>query len=189
VADFRRYLDHVATETARCGRIVSDLLAFSRRPAPQRTGNDLGDVVRRTVPLLAHKLDLEGATIEFDLADDLPLVPCDAAQIQQIVINLLMNAAEAMPDGGVVVVRTRASGDQVLLEVSDRGVGIPEHLQGRVFDPFFTTKEEGKGTGLGLAVVFGIVEAHGGSIDLESKVGEGTTFRVSLPIGASDEKA
>ncbi len=189
VADFRRYLEHVATETAHCGRIVSDLLAFSRRPAPQRTRNDLGDVVRRTVPLLAHKLELEGARIEFDLAADLPFVACDASQIQQIVINLLMNAAEAMPDGGAVTVRTRAAGDQVVLEVSDRGVGIPEHLQGRVFDPFFTTKEEGKGTGLGLAVVFGIVEAHGGSIDLESKVGEGTTFRVSLPIGATEEKA
>ena len=189
VADFRRYLEHVANETAHCGRIVSDLLAFSRRSSPQREGRSLNDLVQKTVSLLAHKLELEGARIELELSPDLPLVPCDGSQVQQIVINLLINAAEAMPGGGAISVRTRAAAGVAVLEVADRGVGIPEHVQARIFDPFFTTKEEGKGTGLGLAVVFGIVEAHGGSIDVESRVGEGTTFRVSLPLEATPPAA
>jgi len=184
VADFRRYLEHVANETAHCGRIVSDLLAFSRRSSPQREGRDLNELIRKTVSLLGHKLKLEDTTVELALASDLPPVPCDGSQVQQIVLNLLVNAAEAMPKGGVITVRTCQAPGVAVIEVVDRGVGIPESVQGRIFDPFFTTKEEGKGTGLGLAVVFGIVEAHGGTIDLESRVGEGTTFRVTLPLTA-----
>jgi two-component system, NtrC family, sensor kinase len=185
VEEFRRYLGQVATETSRVGRIVSDLLSFSRRSRPQNTEADLNAIIRTTVSLVMHKLQLANVELELDLPDDLPHVRCDASQIQQVVINLVLNAAEATRGGGKVTVRTRPIGspaDAVLLEVRDTGSGIPREVLGKIFDPFFTTKEEGKGVGLGLAVVYGIVEAHGGEIEVESRIGEGSTFRVTLPL-------
>ena len=186
VAEFRRYLGQVATETARVGRIVSDLLSFSRRSKPQETEADLNAIIRTTVSLVMHKLQLANVQLELDLPDDLPRVHCDASQMQQVVINLVLNAAEAIKGGGTVSVRTRPEGTpkpgSVVLEVRDTGSGIPRELLGKIFDPFFTTKEEGKGVGLGLAVVYGIVEAHGGEIEVESRIGEGSLFRVSLPL-------
>ncbi len=186
VEDFRRYLGQVATETSRVGRIVSDLLSFSRRSKPQETEADLNAIIRNTVSLVMHKLQLANVELELDLPDDVPRIRCDASQIQQVVINLVLNAAESIKGGGTVTVRTRHDRDAappgVLLEVRDSGSGIPRELIGKIFDPFFTTKEEGKGVGLGLAVVYGIVEAHGGEIEVESRVGEGSLFRVSLPL-------
>ena len=184
VADFRRYLELVGTETARAGRIVSDLLSFSRRGTPQRAPADLADVVRRTLSLVGHKLALGKVEARTELDPGLPLVHCDRSQIEQVVINLVMNAAEAMPQGGVVTVRTRASPDRtsVLLEVEDTGTGIPQDVLPRIFDPFFSTKEAGKSVGLGLTVVYGIVDAHGGEIDVRSEVGRGTAFTVRLPL-------
>jgi signal transduction histidine kinase len=186
VAEFRRYLGQVASETSRVGRIVSDLLSFSRRSKPQETEADLNAIVRTTVSLVTHKLQLANVQLDLDLPDDLPRVHCDASQMQQVVINLVLNAAEAIKGGGTVSVRTRPEGTPkpsgVVLEVRDTGSGIPRELLGKIFDPFFTTKEEGKGVGLGLAVVYGIVEAHGGEIEVESRIGEGSLFRVSLPL-------
>jgi two-component system, NtrC family, sensor kinase len=184
VEEFRKHLSRVVGETARVGRIVSDLLAFSRRSKPQRGPADLEAIVRSTVALVTHKLELANVRVEMDLHKGLPLVHCDASQIQQVVMNLVLNGAESIPGGGTVRVTTRAAAakDSVMLEVRDTGVGIPPENLSRVFEPFFTTKEEGKGVGLGLAVVYGIVHAHGGDIEVESRVGEGATFRVSLPV-------
>jgi signal transduction histidine kinase len=126
---------------------------------------------------------------------DLPRVECDGAQIQQMVLALAMNALESMPSGGSTVLAARRAGDAgVVLEVTDTGCGIPEKDQERVFEPFFTTKEAGKGVGLGLAVVYGIVSCHHARIELRSKVGAGTTFSVFLPLrqpasGAAGEEA
>lgn len=184
IADFRRYLSQVSAETTRVGRIVSDLLSFSRRAKPQSTNADLNAIIRTTLSLVRHKLDLAGIKAELDLREDLPSIRCDPSQIQQVVMNLLLNGAEATKPGGLVTVATRVSDDgrSVALDVSDTGTGIqPEHIK-KIFDPFFTTKEEGKGVGLGLAVTYGIVEAHGGDIDVTTAVGEGTVFRVTLPI-------
>lgn len=187
IADFRKYLSQVTGETSRVGRIVSDLLTFSRRSKPQRALADLNRIVRSTVSLTSHKLKLAGVAVEMNLAENLPQVPCDASQIQQVVLNLVLNAAEAMHARaeGLVRIGTRVEEktSAVLLLVEDSGEGIrPEHLA-KIFDPFFTTKPEGKGVGLGLAVSYGIVEAHGGDIEVVSKVGEGTTFVVRLPLG------
>lgn len=182
--EVREYLRQIASETARAARIVQDLLAFSRRAKPQRVPSDLNAVVRRTLAIVKHKLDLSRAELRLDLAEGLPAVECDPAQVEQVVLNLAMNAAESMPKGGPLVVRTSidAAADAVVLEVTDAGAGIaPEHLE-HVFEPFFTTKEAGKGVGLGLAVVYGIVDAHRGAIDVTSALGKGTTFRVSLPL-------
>jgi two-component system, NtrC family, sensor kinase len=196
LAEFRKYLTQVTNETARVGRIVSDLLAFSRRSKPQRTPADLNKTVRLALSLIQHKFKLGNVTVTDELAPDLPLVPCDPGQMQQVTLNLLLNAADAMRTrgGGHVAVTTamHPAGGAVLLTVADDGEGIaPENLA-RIFDPFFTTKSEGKGVGLGLAVSYGIVQEHGGDIEVQSRVGEGTTFVVSLPLqtagaGASAE--
>ncbi len=184
IQDFRRYLQAVSDETARVGRIVTDLLSFSRRSAPQHTEADLNQIVLNTISLLGHKLSLGNVQLDMVLDDALPPVSCDPSQIQQVVINLVMNGAEALHEGGHVYVRTRldAEGGPVLLEVEDSGSGIPEAIRAKIFDPFFTTKDVGKGVGLGLAVVYGIVEAHRGTIEVQSEVGQGTLFRVSLPL-------
>jgi two-component system NtrC family sensor kinase len=186
VEEFRRYLSQVINETSRVGRIVSDLLAFSRRSKPQSVEADLNGIIRTTMSLVSHKLKLGDVKVELHLEENLPRVHCDSSQMQQVVMNFLLNAAEATQTSGhgLVVVRTILQQDNsiVILEVTDNGEGIsPEHLP-KIFDPFFTTKEEGKGVGLGLAVVYGIVDAHGGDIEVKSKKGEGTTFRVTLPL-------
>jgi len=184
--ELRHHLGQIAAEASRVGQIVSDLLAFSRQAKPRHRQADLNDVVVKTVSLLSHKLALGEVSVRLDLQEGLPAVRGDASQLQQVVLNLVCNAGEAMPAGGEVAVSTRSTPDSGVawLEVRDRGTGIvPEHLP-KIFEPFFTTKEEGKGVGLGLAVTYGIVETHGGEIRVESREGEGTTFRVSLPLWA-----
>jgi two-component system NtrC family sensor kinase len=184
IPEFRKYLGQVTSETARVGRIVSDLLAFSRRGKPQRAPADLNRILRMTLSLVEHKMKLSNVTVETTLCEDLPAAPCDPSQIQQVVLNLVLNAAEATQSKTErrVTVSTAKGDGVVLLHVSDNGEGIlPENLA-KIFNPFFTTKPEGKGVGLGLAVSYGIVEAHGGDIEVKSTVGEGTTFTVSLPL-------
>lgn len=185
-AEVRKYLGQISAETARVGRIVSDLLAFSRRSKPQRSPSDLNRIVRMTVGLIGHKLKLINVEPRLELQDELPPVECDASQIQQVVLNLVMNAAEAMQakQGGTLTVSTRltAQRDAVELKVEDTGEGItPENLA-KIFDPFFTTKPEGKGVGLGLAVLYGIVKAHDGEVEVSSRRDVGTTFTVTLPF-------
>ncbi len=184
IADFRKYLRIVSEETARVGRIVSDLLSFSRRSKPLRTDTDMNAIVINTISLITHKLELANVRLVTRLGENLPKVQCDGPQMQQVVINLVMNASEAVQHGGLVQVRTRMAQERgaVLLEVEDSGTGIPKENLSRIFDPFFSTKEEGKGVGLGLAVVYGIVDAHDGTIEVQSRVGQGTTFTVSLPL-------
>jgi two-component system NtrC family sensor kinase len=185
IEEFRKYLSQVISETARVGRIVSDLLAFSRRSKPQRAPADLNRIVRSTLSLAQHKMKLSNVTLETNLGENVPAVPCDPSQIQQVVLNLVLNAAEATQSKAErrVVVATAAAPGRVELTVEDNGEGIPPENLAKIFHPFFTTKSEGKGVGLGLAVSYGIIEAHGGDIEVKSKVGEGTRFTVSLPIG------
>lgn len=187
-AEFRKYLGQISAETARVGRIVSDLLAFSRRSKPQRTPADLNKLVRSTLGLVGHKLKLINAETKLQLQEDLPLVECDPSQIQQVILNLVLNGAEAMQSkgGGELRIRTRVIPDEESVElcISDTGEGIaPENLT-KIFDPFFTTKAEGKGVGLGLAVLYGIVKAHDGEVEVASRRNEGTTFTVTLPLKA-----
>jgi signal transduction histidine kinase len=197
-AEFRKYLGRISSESTRIGRIVSDLLAFSRRTKPHRAPADLNKVVRSTVGLADHKLQLINAEVVLDLQENLPLVECDASQIQQVVLNLVLNGAQAMQSsgGGKLTIRTRLvpDGGSVELSVQDTGEGIAAEDLPRVFDPFFTTKADGKGVGLGLAVLYGIVKAHEGEVDVTSKRNEGATFVVTLPLklrqsGASPDKA
>jgi two-component system NtrC family sensor kinase len=185
-AEFRKYLGQISTETSRVGRIVSDLLSFSRRSKPQRAPADINKLVRSTLALVSHKLRLINAETVLDLDDNLPRVECDASQIQQVILNLALNGAEAMASkgGGRLTITTRLvpAGDSIELQVRDTGEGItPENLA-KIFDPFFTTKADGKGVGLGLAVLYGIVKAHDGDVDVSSRPNEGATFSVTLPL-------
>jgi two-component system NtrC family sensor kinase len=184
--EFRKHLNRISTETGRVGRIVSDLLAFSRRSKPQRAPADLNRLIRSTLALVGHKLQLSNTETSLELAENLPAVECGTSQIQQVILNLVMNGSEAMQakHGGRLTICTKqlAGGQAVELSVQDTGEGIaPENLP-KIFDPFFTTKAEGKGVGLGLAVLYGIVQAHDGEVDVTSRRNEGTTFTVTLPL-------
>jgi two-component system NtrC family sensor kinase len=185
LADFRRYLGQITNETSRVGRIVSDLLAFSRRPAPHRSEADLNGVIQNTLSLISHKLKLNNVEVRLELDGKLPHVQCDRSQIQQAVLNLVLNASEAMQgrEAPVLVVSTgRGAGATVWFRVSDNGEGMQPATLKKIFDPFFTTKPEGKGVGLGLAVTYGIVHAHSGEIEVKSEPGQGTAFTVTLPL-------
>ena len=187
VAEFRKYLGQIIDQTARVGRIVSDLLAFSRRSKPQSTNADLNAIIRSTLSILRHRLELGNIAADLKLSGSLPPVECDGSQMQQVIINLVMNGAEACHNkgNGTVSIETRREDDSVVLEISDTGDGIPKDVLPKIFDPFFTTKEEVKGVGLGLSVVYGIVDAHGGDIEVSSVPGKGTRFKVTIPMKKS----
>ena len=186
-ADRRRVLDSlelIRSESMRCGNIVRDLLTYGRQGSAELRPVPLHVLVDRALQLVAHHIELRGIETarELTLADD--VVVCDAEQIEQALVALLINAVEAMTEGGRLVVRTasdEAAPGLVRLSVADTGVGIPPEAQPRIFDPFFSTKNETKGVGLGLAVVDGIVQRHDGRIDVESRPGHGTTFTITLP--------
>jgi two-component system NtrC family sensor kinase len=181
-ADVASWLEMVDQEVARCGRIVQDLLAFSRHRRASREPVLVNDVASRALRLLAHKLDLA----EVDLVETLdpanPQVMGDTGQIQQALMAVLINAVEAMPQGGTLEVATRGRGDGgVEIEIRDTGIGIaPEDLP-QIFEPFFTTKSDGQGVGLGLSVVYGIVSRHGGRLDVSSMPAQGTRVLIQLP--------
>ncbi len=180
--DVASWLEMVDQEVARCGRIVQDLLAFSRHRRASREPVLVNEVASRTLRLLAHKLDLA----EVDLVETLdpanPQVMGDTGQIQQAMMAVLINAVEAMPQGGTLEVATRGRGDGgVEIEIRDTGIGIaPEDLP-QIFEPFFTTKSDGQGVGLGLSVVYGIVSRHGGRLDVSSMPAQGTRVLIQLP--------
>jgi two-component system NtrC family sensor kinase len=178
-----RVLEIVDTEVGRCGDIVRNLLTFSRAGSAHFAAEDLGPLLARCEQLLRHQAQISGVTLRLETEPDLPRVECDAAQVQQMVLALAINALEAMPTGGSATFSARRSGEAgVAIEVADSGGGIPPEDHERIFEPFFTTKEAGKGVGLGLAVVYGIVNRHHGRIELRSAVGQGTTFSIFLPL-------
>ena len=178
-------LETIERESRRCGDLVKNLLTFSRQAPSHRESNDLNTIVRRAILLVKHKLDLQSIELQEAFAEELPSVECDANQIQQVILVLMVNAAEAMSKGGTLAVSTRydAASEQASVFVKDTGSGIPPDVLPRIFDPFFTTKEDQNRTGLGLAVAHSIVEQHAGEISVRSTPGEGTEFQVILPTG------
>ena len=170
--------------TSACREIIRDLLDFSRENVPEKKPVDMNQVIDKAVSIIDKKLFFEKIEIVRDFSDALPGVPADSNQLQQVFINLFLNAVEAMPDGGRLVIRTAPGGDNmsVIIRITDTGTGIPPENTDKIFDPFFTTKEIGKGTGLGLAVTYGIIQKHGGQIVFESEPGRGTSFIIKLPV-------
>jgi two-component system, NtrC family, sensor kinase len=181
VEETDRILEMVDAESGRCGDIVRNLLAFSRQTGARFAEEDLAPIVDRCRLLLNHQAELLGVTLETRVADGLPRIVCDAAQVQQMILALAMNALEATPANGRVSIEAHPDGDGVRLVVSDTGSGISEEHQRQVFEPFFTTKASGSGVGLGLAVVYGLANRHGATIELDSELGKGTTFTIRLP--------
>ncbi len=194
INEFRKYLSQVSSETARVGSIVTDLLAFSRRARAKKSEADINDIVSTTTSLLDHKLTLMGINLRLDLGSNLPHFYCDSSQLQQVIINIVINAAEATQNSPVRYITIRTDFDEkkkaIVLEVEDTGEGMPPEMINKIFEPFFTTRTEGKGIGLGLSVVYGIVQSHRGDIDVQSTPGKGTTFRIYFPLrdDVSDEE-
>ncbi len=164
-------LDLIAGESRRCGDLVKNLLTFSRTAPINLQSSDLNAVVDRSVRLVRHQLEMNGVQLQLDLASDLPMVQCDQAQIEQVLLALVMNAIDAMPRGGNLWLTTRAAdqADEVEIRVRDDGAGIPPDILPNIFEPFLTTKESGHGVGLGLAISHSIIERHGGRIEVQSR--------------------
>jgi signal transduction histidine kinase len=191
----RRGLETILGESERAARIVRHLLTFARKRQTTRAMVDVNQVARETLALRSYEQRVSNITVIEALAAGLPPVFADGYQLQQVLLNLIINAEQAMLSThgrGVLVVRTwhDAEHESVVLEINDDGPGIPDEVQPKIFDPFFTTKEVGQGTGLGLTVAYAIVQEHGGRIHLESRPGAGATFRIELPvIGATVRQA
>lgn len=179
--DLTEYLGLIKSEAFRCKTITTGLLNFSRIRAGERDHLDAGDVVRSAANLISHQKRGNGITQSVKIEPDLPLVNADGGQLQQAVIALATNAIDAMPDGGTLTFRVFTQRNRVVIEVEDTGAGIPQENMSKIFEPFFTTKEVGHGTGLGLAVCYGIISEHSGRVSVRSNVGKGTTFSIFLP--------
>ena len=174
----------IESESRRCGEIVKDLLTFGRTTSISYEPTDLNRVIEHCVRLVKHKLDLASVHLDVDLAHDLPMIRCDPGQSEQVVLALVINAVDAMPNGGNLKLRTlrRPNSGEVAIEVEDDGAGIPKDVLPHLFEPFFTTKEREHGLGLGLAISLSIVERHQGRIEVKSELGRGTKFTVILPV-------
>jgi len=180
----RKNVETIAAESARCGEIVKGLLQFARQNKPNAKPNDLNAIIDESLRLVRHKIDLSGAVAITKCDAALKKITCDEQQIKQALVALLINACEAVhPGEGVITISSHYLDELHAAEIriSDNGIGMDEETKRHVFEPFFTTKEQGKGVGLGLAVVYGIVTGHGGQIEVESAPGRGTTFVMCLP--------
>lgn len=180
----RKHVETIAAESARCGEIVKGLLQFSRQTKPNVTSNNLNDIINESLRLVRHKIELSGARALAKCDPQLKQITCDEQQIKQALVALLINACEAVHHGeGEIIVSSRHLVDRggAEIRIRDNGVGMDNETKQHIFEPFFTTKEQGKGVGLGLTVVYGIVTGHGGEIEVESAPGSGTTFVIRLP--------
>jgi two-component system, NtrC family, sensor kinase len=174
-------IEKIVKQTFRASEIVNNLLNFSRTSATETADIDVNRVVEETLSLVAHPLKTSQIQVVKQLGETLPAVRGSANKLQQVFLNLFLNARDAMPSGGMLEVRTAAHNGSVEIEVADTGAGIPRDHIHRIFDPFFTTKASGRGTGLGLSVSYGIIKEHAGKIDVRSTPGKGTSFHVEFP--------
>ncbi len=176
-----KLLDKIAKQTFRASEIVNSLLNFSRTSPTDFADVDLNRILRETASLVEHQFQTAGVVTDLSLADALPLIRGNSGKLQQVFLNLFINAKDAMPAGGVLTIRSRAEAGFAVLEIADTGQGIPPEHLARIYDPFFTTKGPKKGTGLGLSISYGIVHEHDGVIEVDSSVGGGTRFRLEFP--------
>jgi len=188
----KNYLEIVEKETKRCKAIIENLLKFARQEKTVMDKVDVGQLVDESIKLVEHQLSLNGVKVQKHIEEGLPHIFANANQVQQILMNLSINAQHAMEKnkGGVLTVTARRGAisgvSGVEIDVADTGSGIPREIMSKIFEPFFTTKPAGKGTGLGLSVTYGIIRDHKGAITVESTVDVGTTFRMVFPIAPAD---
>ena len=181
-------LEKIETASLHAREVIKKLLIFARQMPAEKAQVNINRVVNDGISFFEHRWKKEGISVLLDLEPDLPEIIADSAQLYQVLINLVMNSIQAMPTGGRLTLRTAVSEDQACLTVEDTGVGMTEDIKKQLFVPFFTTKDVDQGTGLGLAVVHGIVSSHGGTILVESKLGFGTVVAVKLPIVGLENK-
>lgn len=175
-------IEKIVSSALHAREVIKKLLMFARQMPPTKTRVNLNKIVQESLFFLESRFAKQGIRLILELTPDLPNITADATQLQQVLVNLAVNSLQATPSGGCLTVKTFANDSQVSLVVEDTGTGMTDEVKARLFTPFFTTKDVGQGTGLGLAVVHGIVTSHGGSVDVESKVGHGTRFEINLPI-------
>jgi len=176
------YLSKMDSELTRSTRLIRNLLDFARQSSSTLREVDVNEVVNRALELTAHSAELQHIQVIKELNPSLPELMADFDQLQQVFTNLILNAIQAMPEGGRLILRTSADDSQFKIEVQDTGCGISLENMRKLFTPFFTTKGKGKGVGLGLAVAYGIIQRHHGRIEVQSKEGKGTTFTIYLPL-------
>ena len=177
-----RLLEKIERQTERASKIVNNLLNFARQGRVSSVPVRVNDVVRDVLSLLDHQLNRARVKVRLELGDDIPEVLGDENKLQQVFLNLILNAQDAMASGGWLTIETSASQDEVEAIVSDTGQGISQDDIKRIYDPFFTTKRAGaSGTGLGLSITYGIIQEHSGHIGVESSLGQGTSFHIRLP--------
>lgn len=177
-----REFDEIVATSLHAREIIKRLMLFARQTPPQKKPVGLNAVVEEALYFLESRCVKQGVSVERRLAAELPEIAADPSQLNQVLVNLAVNAIQAMPAGGTLTIATRRSGDCVVLSVEDTGVGMDAEVQSRIFTPFFTTKDVNEGTGLGLPVVHGIVTSHEGTIAVQSAPGRGARFEISLPV-------
>jgi len=184
-------LEKIERQTFRAAKIVNGLLNLSRpgTPSNERTDVDLNAVITDVFSLLEHQFEVGKIKVRRELSSEPATVVGIEHQLQQVFLNLFLNARDAMPRGGWLLVSTRVAGDQMIAEIADTGSGIPPEQLARIYDPFFTTKSIGRGTGLGLSITYGIVREHDGTIHCDSAVGQGTRFTLALPSAPAASEA
>ena len=186
--EFKASIKKIEEHVERARKVVHNMLGYARRMEPRLEDVDVNDTVRQTISILDNFARINNIDIQMELDPELPIIAGDQAQLQQVFLNLISNAIDAIGKNGWIRVKSIRSGGDILVSVADNGPGIPEEMQRKVFDPFFTTKSTGKGTGLGLWISYGIMEKMGGNIAVNSKGGEGTTFVVRIPIVLPEKK-
>jgi two-component system NtrC family sensor kinase len=180
---WKRDLENIVQQTTRCRNIVRGLLDFARQRKPDKKEWDVHTLIDRTVTLVENQARFQNIKIVKEFKTSIPMLFLDGDQIQQVFMNIIINAADAMAgNGGTLTIKTNLKDGMAEVSFADSGCGIAKEHLSKLFDPFFTTKETGKGTGLGLAISYGIIQSHGGDIEVESRLGKGSTFRIKLPI-------
>jgi two-component system NtrC family sensor kinase len=181
--EYKRALKQIRIQGKRCKEITHKLLSFARKSDSRVEQVRLHDFIEDIIAISSKRAKLEGVIIEKDIERDLPPVSVSPTELQQVILNLINNSLDSMEEkGGAIKITAKTTGDNISIEVSDNGPGIPAENISKIFDPFFTTKPVGKGTGLGLSICYGIIKKMGGEINVRSTVGEGSTFRLRIPL-------
>jgi two-component system NtrC family sensor kinase len=188
IEEFKASIKKIEEHVERARKVVHNMLGYARRMEPRLEDVDVNDTLRQTISILDNFARINNIDIQTELNPELPIIAGDQSQLQQVFLNLISNAIDAIGKNGRVRVKSIRSAGEILVSVTDNGPGIPEEMLRKVFDPFFTTKSAGKGTGLGLWISYGIMEKMGGNISVNSKVGESTTFVVRIPVVLPEKK-
>ena len=186
--EFQTSIQKIEEHVERARKVVHNMLGFVRRMEPRLEDVDINDTINQTITILENYARTNNIEIQTDLSGKLPIIASDQAQLQQVFLNLITNAIDAIGKDGLIEIKSRRLDSRICISIKDDGPGIPAEKHKNVFDPFFTTKEVGKGTGLGLSVIYNIIEKMGGTIHLKSQVGKGTTFTVEVPVVAPEGK-